>query len=284
MGRATEVPAEPSDYAAIDLRRALIRLEQKILVSPDPRLSRSRFERTKTTANIEYARTLLLRLEHESSNLKIQSRKQDRQKTLLAQRTLIKRLTERLQELDNQDSDAYSSESEGEDLIGEHTMSNVAESNTSPTTPGNTNNNRLQSEQASLEPTLRNRRNIASLPTSSLGTSTALPSNPTAQQLESHSTEQLDLTSSMVALVTQLKSSTLAFSSSLDLDNEALARAQDGLEKNETGLEVAGKRMGTLRKMSEGKGLWGRLMLYAWIGGLWVVAILLVFVGPKFRF
>lgn len=94
----------------------------------------------------------------------------------------------------------------------------------------------------------------------------------------------MDLTSSMVSLVAQLKSSTLAFSSSLDLDNEALVRAQEGLEKNESGMQAAGKRMGMLKRMSEGKGWWGRIMLYAWIGGLWIIAILLVFVGPKFRF
>lgn len=88
----------------------------------------------------------------------------------------------------------------------------------------------------------------------------------------------------MVSLVAQLKSSTLAFSSSLDLDNEALTRAQEGLEKNETGLEAAGERIGLLRRMSEGKGWWGRMMLYAWIGGLWIIALALVFVGPKFRF
>lgn len=225
---------------------------------------------------------MLLRLEHESSTLKIQSRKHDRQETLLAQRALIKRLTERLHELDNQDSDAYSSESEGEDLLGEQTQPsptpNVSVSATSA-------NPTLEHEKqnAPLESNIRNRFNPSS-PSTSSGTSTALSPHLTAQQLESHSTEQMDLTSSMVSLVAQLKSSTLAFSSSLDLDNEALARAQEGLEKNETGLEVAGKRMGTLRRMSEGKGLWGRMMLYAWIGGLWIVAILLVFVGPKFRF
>ena len=134
------------------------------------------------------------------------------------------------------------------------------------------------------EPRLRNRRQLSNLPASSSGTSTALPPNPTALQLESHSTEQVDLTSSMVALVAQLKSSTLAFSSSLDLDNEALAKAQEGLEKNESGMEAAGKRMGMLRRMSEGKGWWGRIMLYAWIAGLWIVAVAIVFVGPKFRF
>ena len=42
--------------------------------------------------------------------------------------------------------------------------------------------------------------------------------------------------------------------------------------------------MGLLTRMSEGEGWLGRMMLYAWIGGLWIVAIALVFVGPKFRF
>lgn len=226
---------------------------------------------------------MLLRLEHESSNLKIQSRKQDRQKTLLAQRALIKRLTERLHDLDNQDPDNYTSESEGEDLLG--TLQPVQPPAGSPpsTVPPYTNLDRRKLDDSTV-PKLRNRRQLSDLPISSSGTSTALPSNPTAQQLESHSTEQVDLTSSMVALVAQLKTSTLSFSSSLDLDNEALARAQEGLEKNESGMEAAGKRMGMLKRMSEGKGWWGRIMLYAWIGGLWIVAIALVFVGPKFRF
>ncbi|CAO1597800.1 hypothetical protein XANCAGTX0491_001595 [Xanthoria calcicola] len=280
MARTSQTMSEPSDITAINLKRALIRLEQKILISPNPRLTNSSFERTKTSANLEYARTLLLRLEHESSNLKIQSRKQDRQKTLLAQRALIKRLTERLHDLDNQDPDSYTSESEGEDLLGTLQPVQPPADGHSPTY---TDPDRRRLED-SIEPTLRNRRPPSDLPISSSATSTALPSNPTAQQLESHSTEQVDLTSSMVALVAQLKSSTLAFSSSLDLDNEALARAQEGLEKNQSGMEAAGKRMGMLKRMSEGKGWWGRIMLYAWIGGLWIVAIALVFVGPKFRF
>jgi len=42
--------------------------------------------------------------------------------------------------------------------------------------------------------------------------------------------------------------------------------------------------MGMLRKMSEGQGWWGRIKLYAFIFGLWVVCFLVVFVGPKLRF
>ncbi|KAI4238017.1 MAG: hypothetical protein L6R40_005828 [Gallowayella cf. fulva] len=283
MARTAHVMAEPPDVTAINLKRALSRLEQRILISPNPRLASSSFERTKVSANVEYARTLLLRLEHEASNLKIQSRKQDRQKTLFTQRALIRRLTERLHELDSQDPNVYTSESEGEDLLGENVQAQARPGD--PTSTASTNPSpEYQKSWKPLEPSFRNRLHPSNLPTPSPGTSSALPPNPTAQQLESHSTEQVDLTSSMVALVAQLKASTLAFSSSLDLDKEALARAQEGLEKNETGMEAAGKRMGMLKRMSEGKGWWGRIMLYAWIGGLWLIAIALVFVGPKFRF
>lgn len=41
---------EVAGKTAINLTRALSRLEQKILISPDPRLARSSFERTKTSA------------------------------------------------------------------------------------------------------------------------------------------------------------------------------------------------------------------------------------------
>jgi hypothetical protein len=42
--------------------------------------------------------------------------------------------------------------------------------------------------------------------------------------------------------------------------------------------------MGTLRRMTEGKGWWDRIKLYGMIAGLWLIAFLIVFVGPKIRF
>jgi len=56
------------------------------------------------------------------------------------------------------------------------------------------------------------------------------------------------------------------------------------LEKGSAGMEAAEKRMGMVRRMSEGRGLWGRLLMYVWIGGLWVLALAVVFVLPKLRF
>ena len=110
------------------------------------------------------------------------------------------------------------------------------------------------------------------------------PSTDTASRLQANDTETADLTGSLLALAQSLKASSTQFSDSLTADDEALKRATEGLDKNETGMDAASRRMGMLRKMSEGQGWWGRMMLYAWIAGLWLVAILLVFVGPKLRF
>jgi len=104
------------------------------------------------------------------------------------------------------------------------------------------------------------------------------------QSLSSSRLEQESLTESLLSLATQLKSSSSAFHTSLEAEKSLLDRAVDGLDTTTTNMGAAEKRMGTLRKMTEGKGWWGRMMLYAWILGLWVVAVLIVFLGPKLRF
>jgi hypothetical protein len=85
-------------------------------------------------------------------------------------------------------------------------------------------------------------------------------------------------------MATALKESSKAFGSSLEAEKSTLNRAVEGLDKNEIGLEAASKRMGHLRSLTEGRGWLGRMLLYAYIAGLAVLAILLVFVGPKLRF
>ncbi|KAE8380528.1 hypothetical protein BDV26DRAFT_290279 [Aspergillus bertholletiae] len=106
----------------------------------------------------------------------------------------------------------------------------------------------------------------------------------TEETLDTHRREQEDITNSLLSLATQLKSSSQAFQSSLESEKSVLTRAVEGLDRTTGNMEAAERRMGMLRRMTEGKGWWGRMMLYAWIFGLWVVAVLIVFVGPKLRF
>ncbi|KAI1826141.1 hypothetical protein F4861DRAFT_537254 [Xylaria intraflava] len=114
---------------------------------------------------------------------------------------------------------------------------------------------------------------------------TATTTTATAEAiLDHHRAEQDKLTESMVSMAKTLKASTHAFSSALREDQDVLAGAGKGLDRNERGLESVAGRMGSLRRLTEGKGWWGRMLLYAWIAGLAVLALLLVFVFPKLRF
>lgn len=96
--------------------------------------------------------------------------------------------------------------------------------------------------------------------------------------------EQEELTEAMSKITKELKLSSLRFSEALEEDKEMTEQAAQGLGKNELGLEAAARKMGALTQMTEGKGWWGRIILYAWIYGLMVVMILVVFVLPKLRF
>lgn len=105
------------------------------------------------------------------------------------------------------------------------------------------------------------------------------------ETLMSHNrTEQEALTTGLLGLASALKQSSINFSSSLEAERDVMKRAEGGLDKSAQGMDAAGKRMGTLRRISEGQGWWGRIKLYAFIFGLWVGCFLLVFVGPKLRF
>ncbi|KAL6715488.1 hypothetical protein ACLMJK_006449 [Lecanora helva] len=279
MARNSSLNLNPRDVAAIDLGRVLERLEKRILgADADPRLLHSNFERTKTVANLEYARTLLLRLEHSSSSIKLPSKKQAAQSDLFAQRALIKRLSERMHELETQgdDDDLINGPEDEEDILREESAPETT-IQSQPKPPD------IQ-PPSTTEPTstLRNRLHPTPNP------STSTPQNPKFDKptslLENNDTESANLTSSLVSLAQALKAQSTQFSASLATDTETLNRASEGLDKNTTGMEAAGQRMGLLKRMSEGKGWWGRIMLYAWIAGLWVFAILLVFAGPKLRF
>lgn len=116
-------------------------------------------------------------------------------------------------------------------------------------------------------------------------TTTTATTTATAEAiLDHHRAEQDKLTESMVSMAKALKASTHAFSSALREDQAVLEGAGKGLDRSERGLEGVAGRMGNLRRLTEGKGWWGRMMLYAWIAGLAVFAVLLVFVLPKLRF
>lgn len=102
--------------------------------------------------------------------------------------------------------------------------------------------------------------------------------------LDGQRAEQDALSDSMLKLAGALKASSQRFSTTLEADKEALGRAGDGMHRTERGMEAAHGGMGALRRMTEGKGWWGRMLLYAWVYGLMLALVLLVFALPKLRF
>lgn len=194
--------------------------------------------------------------------------------------------------------------SEGEDLLGEHTPTEDTEEDETPhhdpvlpptrtvaepiAKPADPEPLPLPVPKPELTSTLRSRNRQAEKDKAELlsgaSTSTGL-STATAEALMTHNrTEQESLTNSLLNMAQALKSSSHSFASALEEEKTILSRATEGLDKNEQGLEAAQRRMGFLRKYSEGKGWWGRMLMYAWIAGLMVAALVVTFVMPKLRF
>ena len=116
-------------------------------------------------------------------------------------------------------------------------------------------------------------------------TTTALSTTATTEAILDHQRAEHDLLSeSILKLATDLKKSSQAFSSSLEEDAEVVARAGEGMNKTGESMDAVTKRMGTLQKMTEGEGWWGRMRLYVQVYGLMLILVLVVFVLPKLRF
>ncbi|CAG7996889.1 unnamed protein product [Penicillium olsonii] len=320
----TAFPAESPDLALLNVARLFTRLEHNLLSPGTDRrtLQQSEYQRMRVNKNVEYARTLLTQLERSLPQLKPLDRKHEAQAEIARDRQLLKRIQTILDEedakaaavQDDDDNDDTDGDDEWKELFSKpvaqtkvHTPASQTEpkdrdmsasretkeahSDQSATTtqiPSTTQSEPTPTPSANTPapPTLRNRH--ARKPLVATDKATATGSNTkqhdTENELSTHRMEQEDLTGSLLTLAAQLKTSSISFQSALEGEKSALDRAVSGIDRTSTTMEAAGKRMGMLRKMTEGKGLWGRMMLYAWIFGLWVVAILIVYVGPKLRF
>ncbi|KAI0013998.1 hypothetical protein F4779DRAFT_201443 [Xylariaceae sp. FL0662B] len=365
MARLTQVPITPRRSASnpdslTDLNRLLARLQQNLLhadAERETRLRTSEYERNKVGINLEYARTLLTKLEQDALAIKVHVRRQEMQTDLNRKREIFEQLAERLRELEDLSIDSDDDDSsEGEDLLGDiiETPSESLDSReadregdheadyddrgeatrpaaeeepdestvlppprspdpavtasepppahptTSPAAPTTTAQMEPSPQQTAPSQTLRARTGAAQATANDTASSTALrtqlfgpastttsaaPATATAEAIMDHQrAEQDKLTESMVGMARALKESTHRFSSALQEDQDVLRAAGSGLERSGAGLDTVAGRLGSLRRLTEGQGWWGRVLLYAWIFGLAVFAVLLVFVLPKLRF
>ncbi len=164
----------------------------------------------------------------------------------------------------------------------------------SPSTSNNQQPNTSPQQEKEEHSNLRQRRLQTTKPTptpataaTTTGTATSPSIAPQSEKTLLHTDRltQTSLTDSLLTLAQQLRSQSEALGTTLQTsDKSYLDRALAGLDTNLSGMQSASNKMGLLRRMSEAEGWWGRIMLYLWIWALWVLAVLLVFVGPKFRF
>ncbi|KAJ6120728.1 hypothetical protein N7523_005008 [Penicillium sp. IBT 18751x] len=300
---------ETPDMMLLNVARLFTRLEHNLL-SPGSELRTirgSEFQRMRVTKNVEYARTLLSQLERSLPQLKQLDRRHEAQVEMARDRELLKRIQAVLDQEDARtDNDAEVEDVEDDewrDLFSQPVTEVVPAQAQSPiqldrkpdqeirnsqmTTFSTTTTSQPAPAAPTISSTLRNRDNQETPQDTAKATGRNTSPNKlesNEQALTSDRMEQEDLTSSLLSLASQLKASSHSFQATLENEKSILDRAVTGIDKTSTTMEAAGQRMGMLRKMSEGKGWWGRMMLYGWIFGLWLVAVLIVFIGPKLRF
>jgi hypothetical protein len=244
--------------------------------------------------NIEHARTLLLNLEHSASTIPSKSKKTALQTELQQKRELIKQLNQRIYELnqlDDAESDDSDEEDEDDDAFPSYAPRIQAEAGRDVST-SNEGNEALRNAAENLTSSLRKRGkpdDTAQGATTASGNSlfdskSKSPAPQTEDILAHNSLEQDSLTDSLLAMAQQLKQQSLHFGQTLEGDKSVLDRALAGLDQGQLGMDAASARMGTLRRMTEGKGWFARMKLYGLIFGLWLIIFLIFFVGPKIRF
>lgn len=289
---------------SVSLNRLLKKLQASI-VDPagntDPRL-RSPYERNRVSANIEYARTLLLTLEKESATIRVQSQRQSIQGDLQSKRETIKQLQARLSAAAQTpiEPEDDSEEDEPAETNGANPYAPARIDTTLGLETGDTQSSRLTATETS-ELRARRPQNLSAADNHSAASTTAREQLFAGRQqqpherndrpelskhealMSHHRTEQETLTTGLLQLARALKESSQQFSSSLEQEKDVLKSAEKGLDKSSQGMETAERRMGMLRRMTEGQGWYGRLKMYGLIAALWVGCFLVVFVVPKLR-
>ena len=296
----------------ITLNRLLTRLEHTLLsADADPKLRYSQYERNRVGVNVENARTLLLSLEKQGASVRSQlSQKQSIQADLQQKRELVKQLNAKLEELNRlgEEEEDDDSESDEDDEAEESNASNTQQPSYAPARmdadngleanvdPRETLRTAVSdAQQQANQQEMRSRKPLSAADNRSAASTTAReelfagrkqhPDLETTDALISHNRSEQDaLTDGLLGLARALKESTMSFGASLEAEKDVMKRAESSLEKSSLGMEAAGAKMGTLRRMSEGQGWRGRIKLYGCIFALWVFLFLVVFLGPKLRF
>lgn len=102
--------------------------------------------------------------------------------------------------------------------------------------------------------------------------------------LDLHRKEQEALSDDILRMATELKTKSLSTSRLLEQDKDVLSRVGESLDTTDRNMESAGRRMSTLSKLTEGRGWWGRMLLFAMVYGMMALLVLMFLLLPKLRF
>lgn len=267
------------------------------------------YHRTKWLRNVEGARTLLLHLERKAQTIRVQRTKYEAIKDLADKRAIIKKLRSRIEEIGREvemmGKEAWKvpvTNNEAGDTLYDvlQQQSQPHGQRESQTAPDDTlreskpiaqveedgdEGDKDGTDQLFSSSTLRRRgkdptETARISATQATGFSNA---SATERSLLNSSRVQENISASMVSMAVQLKQQAQAMQFSLQQDKSILGHAMEGLDVSVSSMEAASKNLAFLRRMSEEEGWLGRMKLYAMIFGMWIVAFLLVFVGPKIR-
>ena len=289
---------------ALNLQKLLSRLQAALSMSAlgHRNTPTTWHERARLGSNLQYARSLLLQLEQQTQSRtdKAPTWRQQTGNTdglsagelqLREKKVLIRRLNQRLRELEQRDeggaerSDGGDGEGEGEDLLAEYGIRDETVEEPaikeSPKSKGD-----FLSPDAS-DSILRLRNGASQLPPTDIAHSTSSDAQPAAPDSEAllsrNRLEQESLTESLVDMASRLKAGAKQFGQALEEERSILDRAVAGLDRNSTGMEAAGRFMKSLTRQTEGKGWFGRMKLYLIIG-VEILVVLVVLLLPKLRF
>lgn len=271
------------------------------------------FHRMKWLRSIEGARNSLLKLEQAVSNIKVQRAKREVVKDLALKRNVIKKLRNRVEEIGREAESGSRQNLQGTGSLNRdhnddsESMLDVLQQIRQSRGLGKENKT-----QALVEPIGGNEnydkgiehdrprddelfessssvRRRQGKQESSASTSTGRATGYSDQQrkeqsLLNESKEHESLTTNLLDMAAQLKQQARQTQFTLSEDKGLLSRALEGLDQNVAAMGIASKGMKTLQRMNEEQGFWGRLKLQALIAGMWLLAIMLVFIGPKLRF
>ncbi|PWW77584.1 hypothetical protein C7212DRAFT_356977 [Tuber magnatum] len=294
---ARPIAATESTIATKNLTRLLSRLDSKLASRKAAPLSP--VDRAKFTANLEYARQLLLSLESESALIRNTSTRQSVLSGLGVQKQTIRRLNEQLlvtvaekeEEGGSSTDDDGDDDDDQEEVVEEGEAEEVKEASAPSATandgkhlqqPGN-----IPTPTTIATSTLRNR---FQQPTTGHQRKHLFPPNPTTAATGSDSEKHLDhqraeqehITADMLSLAQALKQSSLRFGSELENEKVLLDMAREGLDKNTLGIEGAGRKLEVLKRGESVGFLWS-ILYPVIIVGLAFMVLFVLFFAPKLR-